>query len=147
MTLAKARLEARQRLHERLAIEAIPYPGGDLSSPGDTVSLRLHTETTEGGGLAGGGEGFSEYFHVSPRLLFWAEDHVPARGTVYAVRGVAAFRVENLQPRTGPVVYALATRLPRNQGDRYFPDDRIPDNALTWKGEPLTWRGEILTWR
>lgn len=23
----------------------------------------------------------------------------------------------------------------------------VPENALTWRGEPLTWRGEILTWR
>ncbi len=119
MSLRAIKATARSRLHDRMRVETYAYndgPDGDR----ETVFLRVNSEVEEVGDLAGTSLAYAQRGETVPKLIFWiADGHTPKRGTVYAVDTDEAYQVDNLEPRDGPTVTAIAKRLPKEEAAKY----------------------------
>ena len=109
---------AKLRIHQRFEVDALCYPGGSTSN-GIAVTCRVHTAFTTGGDLPETGFSFAERIDITPRLVFLKEDHIPARGNVYAISDDEAYLVERVEDPDYINVTAVATRLSASESERW----------------------------
>lgn len=119
MSFRALKRTARSRLHDRMKVETFCYTDGPDGSY-ETVWLRVNSKNEPVGDLAGTSLAYAERAETVPKLIFWlADGHTPKRGYVYSVEEGEAYRLDSVEPRDGPTVTAIATRLPSSEVGDY----------------------------
>lgn len=120
MSLRAIKDTARARLHARMRVETLCYVDGP-SGPSTTVWLRVNSKDEAVGDLAGTSLAYAERAETVPKLIFLAEEHVPARNNVYMVSAYEGYRADYIEPQDGITITANATRLSSQEVGDFTP--------------------------
>lgn len=109
--------KARSIVHDTMQMQALYVASNGEQSP---VGIRVHyTYALVGDTNAGM---YADRHEVMPRIVFRADEMIPARGAIISIDHGEAYRIDNVLPKDDITITAEALRMSASEIAKAFPD-------------------------